>query len=1046
MAGRVRAHDWAATPLGPAKEWSSRFKLMVETVLISPHIASLACGPEQILIYNDAAARLYGARRSLALGRPLSETFPEGWATVAPLYARAFAGEVVQVAAQPLDTRGEGKAADAFEATLMPMRDDTGAVIAVHMIGQEVGARLRAEAALRDSEARLAADLVGMQRLHDLHARLARETDLTAALREILQAACAFTRTDRGTVQLVSSDGDRLEIVAEHGYPPGSRFVTHFRHEGFAAGCDAARRQRQRLLIEDTRTFVGLAGTADGEAALADGILAAQSTPMVTRSGEMVGVLSTQFRHPHRPAEEELRLVDLLAWTAAEFVERHKADAALRASEERLRALVTATSYAVYSMSPDWTEMRRLEGRDFLADTVKPSSTWLDEYILPEDRPQVLAAIQEAISTRDIFDLEHRIRRADGGLGWTHSRAVPLLNAKGTIREWIGAASDVTARRAAEEALRTSEERLRRVLETDAVAVLFFRHSGVLVGANDVFIRMSGWSREEVESGRLHWRTMTPPQWIADSEAQMETVLRTGRLGPYEKEYLRKDGSRVWMLFSGRDLGDDTVVEVAIDITDRKNAEAALRESEEQLRQFSEASSDVLWIRAAETLQWEYLSPAFEALYGLSRETALAGEGLRRWIDLIVEEDRAQAVDSIGRVQAGERVTFEYRVRRPDGRIRWLRDTDFPMRDLAGAVVRIGGIGQDITDIKEAEGRLRESEARLRATVDAVPQIAWTADAGGHHDYYNRRWYEYTGLSREQTEAEGWTVVIHPDDLAYTQERWKHSLRTGADYEIEYRFRGVDGAYRWFIGRGVPVRDAPDEEHPQGRVARWFGTCTDVEDMVRAREVLRRAGEELEARVAERTAELMAAEESLRQAQKMEAVGQLTGGLAHDFNNMLQGILGSLELAQYQLAAGRSDKAMGHLATIQNAAGRAAGLTRRLLAFARRQRLEPRPVEADELVAGLADLIRRTVGPAITVELRLRDEAASVRCDPSELESALLNLCINARDAMPEGGAWRSVRRRCAWHPLTFRARRLHRGPTWRFRLQTPGRACRQRC
>ncbi|KAA2211586.1 response regulator [Pseudoroseomonas oryzae] len=176
--------------------------------------------------------------------------------------------------------------------------------------------------------------------------------------------------------------------------------------------------------------------------------------------------------------------------------------------------------------------------------------------------------------------------------------------------------------------------------------------------------------------------------------------------------------------------------------------------------------------------------------------------------------------------------------------------------------------------------------------------------------------------------------------------------------------------------------------------------------------------QQLEAQVAARTAELRRALESLRaeveqreqaeanlrQMQKMEAVGQLTGGIAHDFNNMLQGIAGSLEIAQLRAAEGRTAEVLRYLEPARQALDRAAGLTRRLLAFARRQRLEPKPVDADALVAGMADLVRRTVGPSIRLELHLRDGRARVLCDSAELESALLNLCINARDAMPEGG------------------------------------------
>jgi signal transduction histidine kinase len=206
------------------------------------------------------------------------------------------------------------------------------------------------------------------------------------------------------------------------------------------------------------------------------------------------------------------------------------------------------------------------------------------------------------------------------------------------------------------------------------------------------------------------------------------------------------------------------------------------------------------------------------------------------------------------------------------------------------------------------------------------------------------------------------------------------------------------------------------DEH--GHITEYLGTSTDIEDQVRAREVLTRSREELEALVAERTSDLrqaldalhaealerLQAEEALRQSQKMEAIGQLTGGIAHDFSNLLQSVSGSLEMARRRLEEGRIAGAVRFLDAASGATDRAAGLTQRLLAFARRQRLEPRPVDPGELVAGMADLIRRTMGAPVTVELRLGNDGAWVWCDPNALESALLNLCINARDAMPEGG------------------------------------------
>lgn len=153
MAARIRTHDWAATPLGPIGQWPERLKLMVEQVLANPLVASLVCGSERVLIYNDAAARLYRDRHPAAVGRPLPEAFPDGWSTVAPFYGRAFEGEAVRVVEQPLDTRGEKAATDVFDALLTPVREMDGQVAYVHMMGFEIGERLRAEAALRTSEA-----------------------------------------------------------------------------------------------------------------------------------------------------------------------------------------------------------------------------------------------------------------------------------------------------------------------------------------------------------------------------------------------------------------------------------------------------------------------------------------------------------------------------------------------------------------------------------------------------------------------------------------------------------------------------------------------------------------------------------------------------------------------------------------------------------------------------------------------------------------------------------------------------------------------------
>ena len=453
------------------------------------------------------------------------------------------------------------------------------------------------------------------------------------------------------------------------------------------------------------------------------------------------------------------------------------------------------------------------------------------------------------------------------------------------------------------------------------------------------------------------------------------------------------------------------------DITERKQVERALRESEERLRQFGEASQDVLWVRDATTLQWQYLSPAFETIYGLSRKEALMGDNYRNWQDLILPADQAHAIDSLTRVARGEQVVFEYRIRRPDdGRIRWLRDTDFPMGGDNGTAPRIGGVGQDITEAKIAEEALAAAEQRQRLLLEGMPQLVWRAVADGRWTWASPQWIVHTGLDDARSQGHGWLDALHPDDREVALAAWAQAQVEGA-YQVEYRILNIQsGLYQWFQTRGTPIC------RTDGSVVEWLGTSTDIDEQVRAREFLRRAGIELEQRVDERTAELQQAldtlhrevreheqaEERLRQSEKLKAVRQLTGGIAHDFNNMLQGITSALALVRARLAQGRIEAAQEFIVPAEKAATRAGALTHRLLAFSRQQTLAPKALTLDQIAREMEDMIRRSVGPSVQVELKSADGHWLVLCDPNQMESALLNLCINARDAMPEGG-WLTI-------------------------------------
>ena len=307
---------------------------------------------------------------------------------------------------------------------------------------------------------------------------------------------------------------------------------------------------------------------------------------------------------------------------------------------------------------------------------------------------------------------------------------------------------------------------------------------------------------------------------------------------------------------------------------------------------------------------------------------------------------------------------------------------------------------------------LQENEARFRTITDAMPQMVWSARPDGRHDYYNRRWYDYTGIRPDGGHAKARRVLFRSGDLSRAMAAWRRSLATGEPYQAEYRLKRADGTWRWCLSRASPMRDPAT-----GAVQRWFGTCTDIQELAEARDTLARSGADLERLVAQRTAALiqavdalhaealerLQAEEALRQAQKVEAVGQLTGGIAHDFNNMLQGIASSIELVQRRAEQGRMAEAHRHIESALKSVDRAAALTSRLLAFTRRQASHSVPVNLDALIRGMEDLIRRAVRRSVEVELQ-GGSAWTVLCDPNQLENALLNLAINAGDAMPGGG------------------------------------------
>ena len=338
------------------------------------------------------------------------------------------------------------------------------------------------------------------------------------------------------------------------------------------------------------------------------------------------------------------------------------------------------------------------------------------------------------------------------------------------------------------------------------------------------------------------------------------------------------------------------------------------------------------------------------------------------------------------------------------GRVVLLLDV-VPERDEAGRVQRALGAFQDVTARHAASQALRESEARFRHMADSAPVLICMSGQDGAVTFVNMHHEWMFGLPRAALLGDGWDQVVLPEDLPAHKAAFRAALEARQPFHAEVRVRDKGGQVRVLRCEAVPRLD------DAGRFLGYTGCKVDITEARLATDVL-------ELRVAARTAALRdavaalhgealereQAQAALRQAQKMEAVGQLTGGIAHDFNNMLQAIGGSLDLMQRRMGQGRTEDAARFVEEARKTVDRAASLTHRLLGFARRQALQAVPVEPNMLIENMAELIRRTAGPAVQVELRLAPRVWTVLCDPNQLENALLNLAINARDAMPQGG------------------------------------------
>jgi PAS domain S-box-containing protein len=428
-------------------------------------------------------------------------------------------------------------------------------------------------------------------------------------------------------------------------------------------------------------------------------------------------------------------------------------------------------------------------------------------------------------------------------------------------------------------------------------------------------------------------------------------------------------------------------------------AEQRRRDERTRQRQLFEASPGFIALFEGAEHRYEFVNSAFLELFGegeyIGRPAAAVGHGGLR-------QALAQGLEACWR--SGQRsvaydlpIALEADAGQP-ARSRFVHLIHAPLLDERGELRGVFVEGQDVTAKHLAEAALRASESRFSALAQNLPIAVWIAGPSGLLEWFNSQSYTYSGYTLDDLARRNWVSVVHPDDLPGTKALWRQAVQHASSYEAQMRLRRNDGSYRWHLSRAVPVRDAA------GEVSLWVGTSTDVHDQQLSAQRLHEQNESLISAEKHQAQALRQAEEQLRQAQKMEAVGQLTGGIAHDFNNLLTGIIGSLEMMTRRIAQGRYETLGRYIEAAIGSSERAASLTHRLLAFGRRQPLEPRQLNARQLVADMAELLERTLGPQYELRLQQGESDPLTFCDPSQLQSSILNLALNARDAMPGGG------------------------------------------
>jgi PAS domain S-box-containing protein len=978
MAERIRAYDWATTPLGPIETWPQSLKTATGLLIASPIPIVMLWGEPGVMIYNDAYSVFAGGRHPQLLGSNVREGWPEVADFNDNVMKVGLAGGTLAYKDQELTLHRTGQPEQVWmDLDYWPVPGEDGEPAGVIATVVETTARVESDRIRSATNERLQLALSAGRGVGTW------DFDI-AADRVVADARFAEIY---GVDSAVASEGAPLSEFFQAMHPDDAERVG--REVQRTLETQAPFRSEYRLI------------QADGE------------VRWVSAEGRIVTDADGRLRFPG---------------VTFDITERREADAVLAETESRYDALFNSTStgfcivhmkfdadmrpfdYMIVEGNPAFEEMTGLKGANgkWVSD-IAPGleQHWFDLYgkvaltgetIRFENPADVLGRWYDVEALRIGDPAAHRVAILFTNITerkQTEARQQALLDLNDAIRDLIDPAEIAHASsKILAETLGVSRVGY-GVMDTVAETVTIARDynaPGIQSLAGVIHFRDFGSYIEDLTGGEtVIFADAAHDPRVTDGGAALAGIRATSLINMP----LMERGKVVALLFvnnaTPRVWSDEDVAlvrEVAERVrtaSERARAAAELEDSEAQFRAFAEAVPNQVWAsRPDGELYW--FNNQVYAYTGLSEGELNGPDG---WGKIVHPDDLPGAAAIWSKaLETGEVYRTEFRIRRADGAWRWFVVGAEPVCDTAGTLTGWVGANSDIDDIRKQGEELERvndvlselltgSQAELNRLWELSPDLLTVVNYAGQLERINQSWTRVLGWDEDTLLTRPYVEILHPDEIESIGGLLAEMQANGKPVLLEDRLLTVSGEWRTFVWTLSP--------EPGGE--RLYGVGRDVTE--------ERA----------QTAALLQAQEALRQSQKMEAVGQLTGGIAHDFNNLLAGISGSLELLGKRLGEGRLNGMERYIDAAQGSAQRAASLTQRLLAFSRRQTLDPKPTDVNRLIGGMEDLIRRSVGPDVEVEVVGAGGLWATRIDPSQLENALLNLCINARDAMaPDGG------------------------------------------